>query len=347
MGTHPIFESDFDCLTDKIRKCCLNQPSGGAMKSCLLVFGIPGMAQVISDVSEGVCKLSHNHKPFPSAEPNLNGECRQWRNNSCCSSDTSKKIHNLHGKSSFNHQHCGRLSDQCLVKMFRQWCLYQCDPYLDQWIVNYTEPEDTTFSDSDSYSSHNSSSEESDSGVLGDLDLAQIQEITNYYREHSHRLNLVPLCQSDCDTWWTACKKELTCTNNWYKGFTWEQGYDGQWHNLCKDESPEACKPIDNWFDNSRDFCEGIFPGDYRVVSDADVCISFMKPEFNYNASKGTNSTKVEEEWIGGAIAAVVCSVSLLGLAYLLWKRRKGRAEIDDLTTSLATADELSREVAA
>lgn len=35
-------------------------------------------------VSEGVCVLSHNHKDSPSPEPMLNGECRQWRNNSCC-----------------------------------------------------------------------------------------------------------------------------------------------------------------------------------------------------------------------------------------------------------------------
>ena len=38
-----------------------------------------------SDDSEGVCLLSHNHKPVPSAEPQLSGECRQWRHNSCCS----------------------------------------------------------------------------------------------------------------------------------------------------------------------------------------------------------------------------------------------------------------------
>ena len=33
---------------------------------------------------EGVCKLSHNHKQFPSAEPRLDGQCRQWRSSSCC-----------------------------------------------------------------------------------------------------------------------------------------------------------------------------------------------------------------------------------------------------------------------
>ena len=37
-----------------------------------------------NDDDGGVCKLSHNHKQFPSAEPRLDGQCRQWRSNSCC-----------------------------------------------------------------------------------------------------------------------------------------------------------------------------------------------------------------------------------------------------------------------
>ena len=38
-------------------------------------------------------------------------------------------------------------------------------------------------------------------------------------------------------------------------------------------------------------FCvQGIFPGDYKVVSDGDLCMSFMEPEHNYAASTGTNS---------------------------------------------------------
>lgn len=31
-------------------------------------------------------------------------------------------------------------------------------------------------------------------------------------------LNL-PLCQSECDDWWNACRDEYTCADNWYNGF--------------------------------------------------------------------------------------------------------------------------------
>ena len=91
----------------------------------------------------------------------------------------------------------------------------------------------------------------------------------------SHRITDVPLCQSDCDDWWAACNKvkikfcvtiitnnvfdnlfkELTCTNNWYKGFDWEQGDEGNWNNVCKNKTT-SCKPINKWFSSSTHFCE-------------------------------------------------------------------------------------------
>ena len=76
------------------------------------------------------------------------------------------------------------------------------------------------------------------------------------YREHSHRIKNVPLCADDCDSWYDACKDELTCTNDWYSGFTWEKGYDGTWHNLCKNTTEKACKPISFYYSNSKDFCQ-------------------------------------------------------------------------------------------
>lgn len=105
---------------------------------------------------EGVCVLSHNHKDTPSPEPLLNGECRQWRNNSCCmpgwihscsTTDFKRTIleTNTHlfgsetRKTKFQHNHCGEMTEQCLVLMYRQWCLYQCDPYLEPWIINRKE----------------------------------------------------------------------------------------------------------------------------------------------------------------------------------------------------------------
>ena len=81
------------------------------------------------------------------------------------------------------------------------------------------------------------------------------QLFKNSERKKSHRLWKVPLCKNDCDSWWNACKAELTCTDDWYGGFNWEQGVDGKWRNLCKN-STDTCKRIDSWFSSSTHFCE-------------------------------------------------------------------------------------------
>ena len=34
----------------------------------------------------------------------------------------------------------------------------------------------------------------------------------------------IPLCKSDCDSWWNACRNDYTCLDNWGKGFDWSSG---------------------------------------------------------------------------------------------------------------------------
>ena len=43
--------------------------------------------------------------------------------------------------------------------------------------------------------------------MFSQLDYETLNEI--YIREkNAHRLSNVPLCRSDCDYWWNACKQE-------------------------------------------------------------------------------------------------------------------------------------------
>lgn len=308
---------------------------------------------------EGVCVLSHNHKDTPSPEPLLNGECRQWRNNSCCMPETNTHLFGSEArKTKFQHNHCGEMTEQCLVLMYRQWCLYQCDPYLEPWIINRKEPNTTalpatTLSPTTVQPLLNSSED-----MFSQLDYETLNELSIRVKK-SHRLSNVPLCRSDCDYWWNACKQELTCTNNWYDGFEWEMGIDGSWHNVCKNTT-DACKPISSWFSSSQEFCEGIFQGDYQVVDQKDICISFMNPEHNYNASKGHNSRPDQEEWIISGAVIFSLTVLIVGAVFLvrsntcrqvlinirLFQLRYAENQ-EQVTQSLATEDELSREALA
>lgn len=156
---------------------------------------------------EGVCVLSHNHKDTPSPEPLLNGECRQWRNNSCCMPETNTHLFGSEArKTKFQHNHCGEMTEQCLVLMYRQWCLYQCDPYLEPWIINRKEPNTTalpatTLSPTTVQPLLNSSED-----MFSQLDYETLNELSIRVK-NSHRLSNVPLCRSDCDYWWNACKQ--------------------------------------------------------------------------------------------------------------------------------------------
>ena len=56
----------------------------------------------------------------------------------------SKQLHKT-----WNHNHCGEMSQTCRQALYRQWCLYQCDPYLDPWIQNWTKPDSGNSDDCD------------------------------------------------------------------------------------------------------------------------------------------------------------------------------------------------------
>ncbi|CBY10018.1 unnamed protein product [Oikopleura dioica] len=317
-----------------------------SLNLCFVTF-----SESASDES-GSCLLSHIHKPSPSPEPNLNGECRQWRSNSCCMANGYKQYSFKSSTTSYQTDHCGQLSDQCLIMMQRQWCLYQCDPYLEKWVVNVTKAETNNYfgdMDLNIVNEKDSSSDSSIDSIFGNKSDDELYQMfmASQERTKSHRLWKVPLCKNDCDSWWNACKAELTCTNDWYGGFNWEQGEDGKWRNLCKN-STDSCKRIDSWFSSSTAFCEGIFKDDYKVIKHSDVCISFLEPAHNYNASHGENSRNSEEVEITLAVLlGILGVVSIVVIGVVLWKKRLSyilsRSEIT--TNLLDEAESPEREV--
>nr|VZI13241.1 unnamed protein product [Spirometra erinaceieuropaei] len=73
----------------------------------------------------------------------------------------------------------------------------------------------------------------------------------------------MPLCQSDCDAWYSACKKGLTCARNWRAGgFNWTTGT-----NQC--HAGLTCQPIELVFPSAKDFCEQVWDGSWKVIPDS------------------------------------------------------------------------------
>ena len=85
---------------------------------------------------ELACLDSNSHKPAPSAEFSLKGECKIWQSLSCCNTTTTDVLHADNNYwYNFNYDHCYRLSNKCRRRFRQELCFYECDPYLGLWIV--------------------------------------------------------------------------------------------------------------------------------------------------------------------------------------------------------------------
>lgn len=79
----------------------------------------------------------------------------------------------------------------------------------------------------------------------------------------------IPVCSSVCNAWYSACKDEYTCTDNWYIGFN----KDNKGFNVCKNIS--TCDTYENVFRNASNFCEMIWDNSFKVVPDDQPCMKF------------------------------------------------------------------------
>ena len=63
-------------------------------------------------------------------------KCASWKGMSCCSKNTTTQLHMTDAKwNGFNYDHCYPISDKCRDYFLKELCMYECDPYLGQFIV--------------------------------------------------------------------------------------------------------------------------------------------------------------------------------------------------------------------
>nr|CDS27085.1 folate receptor beta [Hymenolepis microstoma] len=75
----------------------------------------------------------------------------------------------------------------------------------------------------------------------------------------------VPLCESDCNSWYEACKNSTACATNWRSGgFDWSSGTN-QCHKGYK------CLEISNIYGSAKAFCESVWDNSYSVIQSDSV----------------------------------------------------------------------------
>ncbi|XP_019359947.1 PREDICTED: folate receptor gamma-like isoform X2 [Gavialis gangeticus] len=83
-----------------------------------------------------VCMDAKHHKTKPGPEGELHNQCTPWKDNACCTANTSTEAHKDQSYLySFNWNHCGGMKDKCKRHFIQDTCLYECSPNLGPWIV--------------------------------------------------------------------------------------------------------------------------------------------------------------------------------------------------------------------
>ncbi|XP_057280197.1 folate receptor gamma-like [Pezoporus wallicus] len=99
----------------------------------LLLVAWPGAA--VRDSLLNTCMDAKHHKAEPGPEGQLYGQCSLWKDNACCTANTSLEAHRdqsyLYG---FNWDHCGVMPPRCKRHFIQDTCLYECSPNLGPWI---------------------------------------------------------------------------------------------------------------------------------------------------------------------------------------------------------------------
>ncbi|XP_076067302.1 folate receptor gamma-like isoform X2 [Oratosquilla oratoria] len=90
------------------------------------------------------------------------------------------------------------------------------------------------------------------------------------------RYHKVPLCASDCDTWFKDCADDYTCTDNWSRNFEWVDGT-----NKCPVNS--SCYTYREIYRTAQTFCETIWDDAWKYTSNKEPCMRLWFDGSNYN----------------------------------------------------------------
>lgn len=220
----------------------------------------------------------HKSKPGPEADIfNKKFHCTPWKGHACCSANTTFNIQEDGALSLYNMHwdQCNTvMSPKCRRYFEIDTCMYECSPYMKPWIT--IDP--------------------------------------NSKKTRKERFTNVPICKSDCDEWFDACRDDLTCSNNWgnFTTWNWKTG-------MCKME----CKTFKDYFGDPEKFCNQIFNFSWRYTEGkaGEDCMTLWPngtTNINENVARKYARRFLTTKSSGSKVAVGYISVILLAvLAYL------------------------------
>lgn len=215
---------------------------------CYTFFPL-SLAQLTSDGDKLLnwCLDSKFHKTEPGPEGTLFKQCSPWKDRSCCTYNTTYTAHQPNTLYKFNHDHCSH------VKNMSQTCR---NHFIQEMCFFECSPNTGPW--------------------VVKVDMKVRKE----------RLYQVPLCRSDCETWFDACREEYTCTDNWIRNFKWSK--DG---NSCLPGT--ECKTYEDIFKTAENFCQKIWDDAFQVKNDDEPCMRLW-----FDGNLGNPNDKVAKYYV-------------------------------------------------
>jgi len=224
-----------------------------------------------------MCLDSKNHKHRPGPEDSLHDQCTPWKERSCCTGNTSRSAH-LTKMYNFDWNHCSHIRPLSPA----------CRRHFVQDLCFYEC-----------------------SPNVGPWVVA----VNNSFR--SQRFYKVPLCQSDCTSWFNDCSEDLTCTDNWPRNMEWVKGVG----NKCPAQS--SCITFRQIYRTPKYFCETVWDHSWEVVGDDEHCMRMW-----FDPSGGNPNDQVAK-WKAGQITSansanvasktmMICIFALIGRILIL-----------------------------
>ena len=100
--------------------------------------------------------------------------------------------------------------------------------------------------------------------------------------KYNQSFNNAPVCSDYCDSWYDACKHDLSCARNWI--FDFNSTADG--HNVCK----RNCTTFKELYKDGKDLCETMWDDSFKYTENQDLCLHFQ-----YNSSHNPNKDVVQK----------------------------------------------------
>lgn len=217
------------------------------------------------------CLNSRYHKHEPGKEDVLHNQCGPWRDHTCCTTSTTVDIHQIN-MYNFTFDHCLEQMGKTMSDACRKH-------FIQDNCFYHCEPH------------------------IG------IWVVETKRKIAAERYHKVPLCASDCNTWFNDCKNDFTCAYNWPRDFKFSAGY-----NSCKEE--QKCITFETMYKTAKDFCENVWDESWKYTPDDEPCMHvwFDGPK---NPNKRVAEIYIDKFLNSGGCTSVCLSLFIALLAFL------------------------------